>query len=219
MTATSYGVSLEGSSSISAVGYLHSSGSVLADSCVNRCTACARAFLRIMFYVQRQALNRPLFQRASACYTHTIVVLDTAWPWASEAYGLCRLRAYFCARKLIRKIIRPYRSSDRRLRALLFARILFARITYARKIISCYSPNRDSYGVLTANKNELRALSKGCRRWCWCCGPGCWCCELAERAFKTGGGAGRVLAPLPVLSAGKARRRWCQLVVCAVEAP
>ena len=37
--------------------------------------------------------------------------------------------------------------------------------------------------------------------------------------FKTGGGAGRVLAPLPVLSAGKARRRWCQLVVCAVEAP
>ena len=29
-------------------------------------------------------------------------------------------------------------------------------------------------------------------------------CELAERAFKTGGGAGRVLAPLPVLSAGKA---------------
>ena len=25
--------------------------------------------------------------------THTIVVLNTAWPWASEAYGLCRLRA------------------------------------------------------------------------------------------------------------------------------
>ena len=39
-----------------------------------------------------------MFQHA----THTIVVLDTAWPWASEAYGLCRLRAYFCAHKLIR---------------------------------------------------------------------------------------------------------------------
>ena len=27
-------------------------------------------------------------------------MLDTAWPWASEAYGLCRLCAYFCAHKL-----------------------------------------------------------------------------------------------------------------------
>ena len=51
---------------------------------------------------QRQALNRPLLQHVSACYTFTTVVLDTAWPWASEAYGLCRLRAYSCAHKLIR---------------------------------------------------------------------------------------------------------------------
>ena len=50
-----------------------------------------------MFYAQRQALNRPLFQRASACYTHTLLGLK-----ASEAYGLCRLRTYFCAHKLIR---------------------------------------------------------------------------------------------------------------------
>ena len=34
--------------------------------------------------------------------THKIVVLDTAWPWASEAYGLCPLCALFCAHKLIR---------------------------------------------------------------------------------------------------------------------
>ena len=94
-------LSLERSLSISAVGYLHSSGSVLADSCVKGCTVCAHTFVRIMFYGQRQALNRPLFQHVSACYTHTIVVLDTAWPRASEAYGLCRLRAYFCAHKLI----------------------------------------------------------------------------------------------------------------------
>ena len=46
-----------------------------------------------------------------------------------------------------------------------------------------------------------------------------WRCELAERAFKTGGGDGRALVPLPVLSAGKAHRRWCQLVVRAVEVP
>ena len=47
--------------------------------------------------------------------------------------------------------------------------------------------------LLQIKMSWLRALSKGCRCWCWCCGPGCWCCELAERAFKTGGGAGRVL--------------------------
>ena len=47
--------------------------------------------------------------------------------------------------------------------------------------------------LLQIRMSWLRALSKGCRCWCWCCGPGRWCCELAERAFKTGGGAGRVL--------------------------
>ena len=71
--------------------------------------------------------------------THTIVVLDTAWPWASEAYGLCRLCAYFCAHKLISSL----REGDGE-----------------RKIIRCYSPNRDGDGVLAANKNELAALSK-----------------------------------------------------------
>ena len=180
-----------------------------------------------------------MFQHA----THTIVV-DTAWPWASEAYGLCRLCAYFCAHKLIRsKIIRPYRSADRCFKHATKSIVAldtawpWANDTYGlcclrayfcahklntRKIIRCYSPNRDSYGVLAANKNELAArafVPKGCRCWCWCCGPGCWCCELAERAFKTGGGAGRVLVPLPVLSAGKVHRCWCQLIVRAVEVP
>ena len=63
-------LSLERSLSISAVRYLHTPGSVLADSCVKGCTVCTHTFVRIMFYVQRQALNRPLFQRVSACYTH-----------------------------------------------------------------------------------------------------------------------------------------------------
>ena len=62
---------LERSLSISAVGYLPSSGSVLADSCVKGCTVCAHTFVRTMFYAQRQALNQPLFQRVSACYTHS----------------------------------------------------------------------------------------------------------------------------------------------------
>ena len=34
------------------------------------------------------------------------MALDTAWPWANDSYGLCCLRAYFCAHKLICKIIR-----------------------------------------------------------------------------------------------------------------
>ena len=63
-------LSLERSLSISTVGYLHSSGSVLADSCVKGCTVCEHIFVRIMFYAQRQALNRPWFQHVSACYTH-----------------------------------------------------------------------------------------------------------------------------------------------------
>ena len=56
-----------------------------------------------MFYAQRQALTDHCFSMLQhATHTHSLVVLDTAWPWASEAYGLCRLRAYFCAHKLIR---------------------------------------------------------------------------------------------------------------------
>ena len=42
-------LSLERSLSISAVGCLHRSGSVLADSCVKGCTVCAHTFVRIMF--------------------------------------------------------------------------------------------------------------------------------------------------------------------------
>ena len=70
-------------------------------------------------------------------------------------------------------------------------------------------PNRDGDGVLAANKNELAALSKGCRRWCWCWGPGCWRCELAERAFKTGRcrqvavQAAHILVPASCMSTGR----------------
>ena len=35
--------------------------------------------------------------------------------------------------------------------------------------------------LLQIRMSWLRALSRGCRCWCWCCGPGRWCCELAER--------------------------------------
>ena len=97
-----------------------------------------------------------------------------------------------------------------------------------RKIIRCYSPNRDIYGVLAANKNELAALSKGCRCWCWCCGPGRWCCE-AERAFKTGRchklavQAAYILAPASRMSTGRGILPsylglcWCNFVLYVVE--
>ena len=146
-----------------------------------------------------------MFQHA----TRTIVVLDTAWPWASEAYGLCRLCAYFCAHKLIRaKIIRPYRSADRCFKHATKSIVAldtawpWANDTYGLCCLRAYFCAHTllrarSYVVipqigitmgflLQIRMSWLRALSKGCRCWCWCCGPGCWCCGLAERGFKTG---------------------------------
>ena len=62
-------LSLERSLSISAVGYLHSSGSVLADSCVKGCTACAHTFARIPYNVLGATSgSQPTI--VSACYTH-----------------------------------------------------------------------------------------------------------------------------------------------------
>ena len=91
------------------------------------------------------------------------MALDTAWPWVNDTYGLGDLRAYFVRINLY--------AEDH---ALLFL-------------------NRDSYGVLAAKRNELtaRAFERvSVLVLVLNCGPGCWCCELAERASKTGGGAG-----------------------------
>ena len=133
--------------------------------------------------------------------THTIVVLDTAWPWASEAYGLCRLCAYFC------KIIRPYRSAGRCFKHATKSIVAldtawpWANDTYglcclrayfcARKLICARSYVAiPQIGIAMGFLLQIRiswlcALSTGCLV-LWR-GPRCWCCELAERAFKTGG--------------------------------
>ena len=57
---------------------------------VKGCTACVHTFVPYNVLCATSG-SQPtidhcfsMFQRA----THTIVVLDTAWPWASEAYGL-----------------------------------------------------------------------------------------------------------------------------------
>ena len=81
---------------------------VVETGCWCRCWCCQGlyCFARILLYVHCSMRNVRLstdhcfsmFQPA----THEIVALDTAWPWASEAHGLCCLRALFCARKLIR---------------------------------------------------------------------------------------------------------------------
>ena len=107
------------------------------------------------------------------------------WPWASDTCGLCCLRAYFCARKLIR--------------------------TRSYVVILCYSPDSHSYGfLLQIRMGWLRTLSRGCRcRVSWLSTRlrraaalvGCWyrCrrCQLAMRTVETG------------------YRCWCQLVVRA----
>ena len=152
--------------------------------------------------------------------THTIVVLDTAWPWASEAYGLCRLCAYFCVpNKLIRarsyglivlQIVASSMLQRQQWRWILLGLgpmtltgfAVCAR-TFVRVNLYTQDHTRDSYGVLTANKNELAARAfEGVSvlvlvLWSWVL--------VAERGFKTGGGAGRALVPPPVLSAGCAR--------------
>ena len=64
-------------------------------------------------------------------------------------------------------------------------------------------------GLLAANKNELAARGAGAV----VLGAG----AVSWLSARTGGGAGRVLAPLPVLSASKAHRCWCQLIARAVE--
>ena len=172
-----------------------------------------------MFYAQRQALNRPLFQHVSACCTHTRVVLDAAWPWASEANGLCRLCVILlCAYAYTRKIIRPYRSRDRR----------FKHATKSIAALDTAWP--------WANANDTYGL---------CCLRTCFCAHKLIRArsyvvipqtgiamgfllqirFRKGVGAGAgvvvlgagaVSARLRRLSAGKAHRCWCQLVVRGV---
>ena len=152
--------------------------------------------------------------------THTIVVLGTAWPWPWPWHKLIRARSYglIVLQTVASGMLQSqYRGAGYCLALGLFACILFVRINLCAQDHTLLFPSRDSYGVLTANKSEPRALSKGCRRWCWCCGPGCWCCELAERARLRRAAA--LVGPLPVLSAGKARRCWCQLVVRAVEVP
>ena len=58
--------------------------------------------------------------------------------------------------------------------------------TFVRINLYAQEHTRDSYGVLTANlirMSWLRALSKGCQCWCWCCDPGCW--WLSARLRRT----------------------------------
>ena len=185
-------------------------------------TAVSRAvlFARILLYVQcSRSTNHcfSMFQHA----THTIVVLDIAWPWASEAYGLCRLchlRAYFCARKLARaRSYWPCRSTDP----------CFKRATKSTVALDTAWPcANDTYGLccfaayFCAHKlNLFRARSYvvipccarggdrvpvlGAVAGCWVCvvGAGAGCCQLAVRVVETGC---RVLAV----------RVWCCELAC-----
>ena len=77
--------------------------------------------------------------------------------------------------------------------ALLFARILVCASTFTREIIRCYSPNRDSYGVLAAAgcARFRKGVGAGAVSWLSACLRraaalvGCWrhcrCCQLAKR--------------------------------------
>ena len=125
----------------------------------------------------------------------------------------------------MRKIIQPYRSADRCFKHATKSIVVLVLLglgpmtltgfavcahTFARINLYALDHVIPQIGMamgflLQIRMSWLRALSR-----CYCCGPGRWRCELAERAFNLRRGAGRVLA-LPVLSAGKAQRCWCQL--------
>ena len=65
----------------------------------------ALPFARILLraYSDTRKIMRP-YRSADRCFKHatkSIVALDTAWPWANDIYGLCCLRAYFCAYKTV----------------------------------------------------------------------------------------------------------------------
>ena len=76
--------------------------------------------------------------------------------------GFSCLGAYFCAQKLIHA-----RSN-----------VVIPRIGIAMGFL------------LHIGISWLRALLKGCRCWCWCCGPGCWCGVVSWQS-----------APVPVSAA------------------
>ena len=156
---------------------------------------------------QRQALDRSLFQHVS---THTTVALDIAWPWASEDRGLAGCAHTFVPKNTyVRKIIWPYRSTDRCFKHATNSIValdtawpwaidaygLCCLPTYfcAHNLIRARSyvtlpPNRNSYAVLTANKNEFALAFERVSvlvLWSWVLVLSIWLrvrCQLAECA-------------------------------------
>ena len=144
-----------------------------------------------------------MFQHA----THTIVVLDIAGFWASEAYGLCRLCAYFCARKLVRaRSYWPYRSTDRCskhatkstvaldaawpyglccLRAHFCARKFFRARSYV--VVPCCARGGDRVPVLGAVAGCWVCVVSWLCAW-WKQGAGCWLCACGAVSWRAGAG-------------------------------
>ena len=93
-------LSLERSLSISAVGYLHSSGSVLADSCVKGCSVCAHTFVRTTFCPASSEHSTESL--SSACFTALYTALHQSCWILLEAFGFADLRADLCTDKRMR---------------------------------------------------------------------------------------------------------------------
>ena len=81
---------------------------VLGTGAGCNCRVCAHTFARRN--VRRSTDHCfSMFRHA----THTIVALDTAWPWASAAHGLAGSAHFFVRINYAREIIWRYRSTDR----------------------------------------------------------------------------------------------------------
>ena len=160
-------------------------------------------------------------------HTHTIVVLDTAWPWASEAYGLCLpfARILLRAQTFTRKVIRPYRPADRCVKharksiVALDTAWPWANDTYGLCCLHAYFCARKhtcarSYVVIPQIGIAMGFLLQITMNWLRFrksvgagAGLGCW--QLAERVFKTGkchklaAQAACILAPASRMSTGR----------------
>ena len=162
-----------------------------------------------------------MFQHA----THTIVVLDIAWPWASEAFGLCRLCAYFCAHKLVRpRSYWPYGSTDRCFKHATKSTVAldtawpWANDTYGLCCLRAYFCvhkvfRARSYVVIPCcARGGERVPVLGAVAGCWVCVVDC---ELAVRVVQTGCGCWELaLGAVSWLRAWWKQGAGCWLCAC-----
>ena len=144
------------------------------------------------------------------------MALDTAWPWANDTYGLCCLRAYFCAHKLICArsyvVIPCCARGGERVPALGAVAVCWVRGVDCELAARVVQTGCGCWVLVLGAVSRLRAWWKqGAGRWLCACGavswragagcarggqrvpPGCWCSLCAWCRLGAGAGCWRWL--------------------------